>query len=50
VVNATLLLLYPQERDMLPIAQEAKWAPELVSLDAKSFAPYQDSIPDPSTP
>jgi len=50
VVNATLPLLYPQERDALPIAQEAEWAPGSVRMDAESFAPHRDSIPGPSTP
>jgi hypothetical protein len=31
--------LYPQERDPLPIVQEATWAPETVRTGAKNLTP-----------
>jgi hypothetical protein len=38
VFNATRRLLYPRERDPLPILQEAGWDPELVWAGADNFA------------
>ena len=50
MVNATPRPLYPQERDPVPIVQEAGWAPGLVWKGAEIFAPHRDSIPRPSSP
>ena len=40
----------PQERDPVPIVQEAGWAPGLVWTGAKNLAPHWDSIPGLSSP
>ena len=37
VVNATPRPLYPQEKDSVPIVQEAGWAPELVWTSAEKL-------------
>jgi len=37
VVSAMPLLLYPQERDLLPIVQEAKWATRPVWTGAENL-------------
>ena len=39
VVNATRRPLYPRERDLVPILQDAGWAPVLDWKDAKNLAP-----------
>ena len=38
MVNATLRPLYPRERDPVPTAQEAGWAPESVWTGAENLA------------
>jgi hypothetical protein len=47
MVNATPRLLYPRERDTVPILQEAGWAPWPVWTGSEYFAstgmPFQDS-------
>ena len=39
MVNSTPRPLYPRERDPIPIAQEAEWAPGPVWMGAKNLAP-----------
>jgi hypothetical protein len=48
VVNTTPRPLYPQERDPVPIEQEAGWAPEPVWMGAQYLAPT--GIPSPDRP
>ena len=37
-------------KDLVPIVQEAGWAPGPVWKGAENLAPHQDSIPGPSSP
>jgi hypothetical protein len=37
-------------KDLIPIVQEAGWAPALVWTGEENFAPHRDSIPGPSSP
>ena len=46
VVNATPRPLYPQERDPVPIVQEAGWAPGPVWTGAENLAPTGIRSPD----
>jgi hypothetical protein len=46
VVNATPRLLYPRERDPVPIVQEAGWAPGPVWTVAENLAPTGILTPD----
>jgi len=39
VVNATPQLLYPQERDPIPIIQEVGWVPGPVRMDVENLPP-----------
>ena len=46
VVNTTSRPLYPRERDLVPIAQEAGWDPGPVLTGAENLAP---PVFDPQT-
>jgi hypothetical protein len=46
VVNATPRLLYPRERDPVPIIQEAGWVPGPVLIGAENLAPIGIRSPD----
>jgi hypothetical protein len=46
VVNATPRPLYPQERDHVPIVQEAGWAPGPVWTSAENLAAIGIRSPD----
>jgi hypothetical protein len=48
VVNATPRPLYCQQRDAVPILQEAGWAPEPVWTGEKNLAPTEIGSPDRS--
>ena len=48
VVNATPRPLYPQERDLVPIVQEAGWAPGPVWTGAENLAGAGIRFPDRS--
>jgi len=50
VVNATPWLLYPRERDLIPIVQDAGWALQPVWIGAENLVPSRDSIPRTSSP
>ena len=50
VVSVTPRPLYPQERDTVPIVQDAGWAPGPVWTGAENLASHRDSIPGPSSP
>ena len=50
VVNATPRLLYPRERDPVPIVQEAGWATGPVWTGAENLAPSPGFDPGPSSP
>jgi len=39
VVNAMSWLLYPQERELVPIIQEAGWAPGPIWMGAENLTP-----------
>jgi len=47
VVNATPRPLYPRERDLVPIVQEAGWAPGPVWTGAENRSPNGIRSPDP---
>jgi hypothetical protein len=51
VVNATPKLLYPRERNSVPIVQEAGWAPARVWVGAEILPPPPQPPPgfDPQT-
>jgi len=44
MVNATLRPFYPQERDPLPIEQEAGWAPGPVWTSAENLPPLLSRV------
>ena len=46
MANATLRPLYLRERDPVPIAQEAGWAPGPVRMGAEKHAPTGIRSPD----
>ena len=50
VFNATSRLLFPWERDLVPILQEAGWAPGLVWAGAENRTPTEIRFPDPAAP
>jgi len=50
VLNATSQSLYPRERDLVLIVQEAGWAPAQVWTGVENLTPNRDSIPGPSSP
>ena len=45
-VNATLRPLYPEERNPVPIAQDAGWSSKTVCMSQKNFAPTGVRTPD----
>jgi len=49
-VSVTRRLLFTPGKDLVPILQEARWAPGPVWTGAKNLASHQDSIPGPSSP
>jgi hypothetical protein len=50
VVNAMPWPLHPQNREIVPTAQEARWAPGPVWTSMESLTPHWDSIPGLSSP
>jgi len=50
VVNATPWLLYLWERDLVPILQEAGWAPGLAWTGAENLAPPLGFSPKTNKP
>jgi hypothetical protein len=46
VINATLLPSYPQEREPVPIAPEAQWAPGPIWKGEKNLAFTEVRTPD----
>jgi hypothetical protein len=50
VVNAMPRMLYPYEKDPIPIVQEAGWAPWTVRMGAENLTAQWNSIPGPSSP
>jgi len=49
MLNATLPLLYPWERDLLPIVQNREWALGSVWTGAENVS-HRDAITGPSSP
>jgi len=48
-VSVTPRPLFTPGKDLVPIIQEAGWAPGPVRTGADSLAPHRDSIPGPSS-
>jgi hypothetical protein len=46
VVKTAIWPLYPREEDLIPIIQEAVWAPGPLWTDAKNFAHTRIRFPD----
>ena len=50
MINPTRQRLYPRERDPVPIAWEAGWAPGPVWTGAENLTPHRELIPGPISP
>jgi hypothetical protein len=49
VVNTTPWVLSTHRKDLVPIVQEAGWAPGPIWTVAENLARHRDSIPGPSS-